>query len=172
MISKHGARLMSPDADAMLKQKLLPYATLVTPNIPEAEALTGLKIQAKSEMLGAAERLLDLGCKAVLIKGGHFSGEPVDLLVGCGAPRYLEGQRIETQNTHGTGCTYSAAITAELAKGETLERAVSTAKAFIQQAIESAPVFGAGYGPINFFADVDEAVNTSGRSDRPYRSRR
>lgn len=158
IMSKHGARLTSVDAEEALKRRLLPQALLVTPNIPEAEALTGLNIRNEDDMRAAAGRLLDLGCQAVLIKGGHLPCEPIDFLFGCGAPLYLYGERIQTQHTHGTGCTYSAAITAGLAKHSNLRDAVSTAKAFIQRAIETAPHFGAGCGPVNHFAHVDQAL--------------
>ncbi len=154
MISKHGARLLSPDAEEALKRKLLPSAFLVTPNIPEAEALTGLAIRTEEDMREAGERLLDLGCKSALIKGGHGSGEPVDVLCASGSVEGFPGKRITTRHTHGTGCTYSAAITAGLASGRSLQESIASAKAFIQSAIETAPELGAGYGPVNHFAPV------------------
>jgi len=149
MISKHGARLISPDAEEALKRKLLPRAFLITPNIPEAEALTGLAIRDEKEMAEAAQILLDLGCKAVLIKGGHLEGEPVDVLRWAGAPCSFSGTRVKTPHTHGTGCTYSAAITAGLALGKSLPDAISEAKRFVQHAIEQAPGLGHGCGPLN-----------------------
>lgn len=167
MISKHGARLMLEDAEEALKRKLLPHALLATPNVPEAEALTGMKIRIESDMRAAADRLLDFGCQAVLIKGGHLSGEPMDLLVSCGEAQVFAGRRVETRHTHGTGCAYSAAITAGLAKGENLPDAIRSAKAWIQDAIESAPGLGSRCGPVNFFS-----LSTSERSGRPYRSTR
>ncbi len=179
MISKHGARLMSPNAEDVLRRRLLPQASIITPNVPEAEALAGMKIQAESDMRAAAARLLDNGCKAVLLKGGHLDGEPIDLLAGSEGVRILHGTRVETRHTHGTGCAYSAAITAGLAKGQGLTDAVRTAKAWIQSAIESAPGLGSGYGPVNLFqtqtghfAYPADSVSTSAPSDRPYRSRR
>jgi hydroxymethylpyrimidine/phosphomethylpyrimidine kinase len=168
MISKHGARLMSAAAQSVMKKKLLPYASLVTPNIPEAEALTEMRIASEDEMIEAARRILDCGCKAVLLKGGHRAGEATDVLVSGDSVERLSGARIETRHTHGTGCTYSAAITAGLAKGEPLIDAVRSAKAFIQRAIETAPGLGQGCGPVNHFA----TVSTSEQSDRPCRSRR
>ncbi len=149
MISKHGLRLISTDAEQVLKGKLLPLAFLITPNIPEAETLTGLKIRGEQDMAGAADRLLDFGCKAVLIKGGHLEGEPVDVLRWSGAPRSFVGTRVNTPHTHGTGCTYSAAITAGLALGRSLPDAISRARQFVQRAIEQAPGFGHGCGPLN-----------------------
>ena len=166
MISKHGSRLMEANAAESLKDRLLRHAILVTPNIPEAEALTGMNIETEDDMLAAARRILEFGCKAVLLKGGHLTAEPVDVLVGCGEPLFLRGPRVNTRHTHGTGCAYSAAITAELANGRNLVDAVQSAKAFVQRAIETAPGFGAGNGPLNHFAEV----STSARSGRPYRS--
>lgn len=150
MVSKHGARLLAPEAEDALRNKLLPRAFLVTPNLPEAEALTGCRIRSKEDMQAAAQRLYDLGCLNVLIKGGHLPGQPVDLLFGKQGGRFLEGTRIETRHTHGTGCVYSAAITAGLALGRSLEESVSQAKEFVQRAIETAPGLGAGNGPLNF----------------------
>lgn len=154
MISKHGARLLSAEAEVAMKN-LLPRAALVTPNIPEAEALTGMKIDTESGMLKAARQLRSLGCRAVLIKGGHSAGEPVDLLLtDDDTVEYFAGRRVTTRNTHGTGCTYSAAITAGLAQGLRLVEAISTAKNFIQNAIETATPLGHGFGPVNHFAPV------------------
>lgn len=149
MISKHGARLISADAEQTLKQKLLPQAFLLTPNIPEAEALAGMVIHSKEDMGRAAERLLDLGSKAVLIKGGHLAGEPIDVLRWNGPARSFTGIRVAGPHTHGTGCTLSAAITAGLAHGKSLPDAISEAKRFVQRAIEHAPGLGHGAGPLN-----------------------
>ena len=154
MISKHGARLVRAEAEQALKRKLLPHAFLVTPNIPEAEALTGIAIRTEEDMNTAGRSLLDLGCKAVLIKGGHFSGEPNDILVSPGKQTVFLGKRVNTAHTHGTGCTYSAAITANLALGATLADSVESAKSYIQQAIEQAPGLGHGYGPVDHFAST------------------
>ena len=152
MISKHGAPLMSTEAQRVLKEELIPYAHLITPNIPEAEALTGIQIRSEADMLQAAEMLLRLGCDSVLIKGGHAEGDAVDVwLDGSGSLR-LSGKRIATKHTHGTGCTLSAAITALLASKIDLRCAVQQAKEFVQRAIESAPGLGAGQGPLNHFA--------------------
>ncbi len=152
MISKHGARLISADAEQVLKRKLLPHAFLLTPNIPEAEALTGMPIRGEEDMSRAAERLLDFGCKGVLIKGGHLAGEPVDMLHWEGKQHVLNGARVHTIHTHGTGCTYSAAIAAGLALEKDLLDAISDAKQFIQRAIEQAPGLGQGIGPVNHLA--------------------
>jgi hydroxymethylpyrimidine/phosphomethylpyrimidine kinase len=154
MFSKHGARLLSSEAETVLCDALLPVCTLVTPNIPEAEALSGATITTLSDMEEAATRIAKLGPQAVLVKGGHVEGEPVDLLYSAGGFRRFTGRRVLTKHTHGTGCTYSAAITALLARGECLENAVSRAKQFVQTAIESAPGLGRGFGPLNHFARV------------------
>ncbi|MGI8962621.1 MAG: bifunctional hydroxymethylpyrimidine kinase/phosphomethylpyrimidine kinase [Bryobacteraceae bacterium] len=157
MISKHGARLISPDAEQALRRVLLPRAFLVTPNIPEAESLTGVTIHDESGMRAAANRLCDLGCKAALVKGGHGIGEPVDVLSAPGltedSSAFFSGRRINTRHTHGTGCTYSAAITAGLALGQDLRQSILVAKSFIQSAIETAPGLGAGLGPVNHFVE-------------------
>lgn len=149
MVSKHGARLLPSEAEDALRRKLLPRAFLITPNIPEAEVLTGATIRNERDMENAARQLLDFGCKAVLIKGGHLEGEPVDVLRSGAGVRTFSGKRIDTPHTHGTGCTYSAAITAGLALGKSLPDAVSDAKSFVQRAIEQAPGLGRGHGPLN-----------------------
>jgi hydroxymethylpyrimidine/phosphomethylpyrimidine kinase len=154
MVSKHGARLLAPEAEIALRRKLLPRAFLVTPNLYEAEALTGLSIRAKDDMYAAAQRLFDFGCPNVLIKGGHLPGQPVDLLYGSDGAHFFDGTRVETHHTHGTGCVYSAAITAGLALGRSLRGAVAQAKDFVQRAIETAPGLGAGNGPLNFNTSV------------------
>lgn len=152
MMSKQGSRLLSPEAEDVLRKELIPRAKLITPNVPEAEALTGAYIQNESDMIAVARRLLDLGCEAVLLKGGHLNGPPTDILCTRARILKLDGRRIETPHTHGTGCTYSAAITAGLALGKSLEEAVVSAKEFIQRAIETAPALGRGHGPLNHFA--------------------
>jgi hydroxymethylpyrimidine/phosphomethylpyrimidine kinase len=153
MLSKHGTRLISPEAEAALKTDLLPYAYLVTPNVPEAELLTGIEIQNEKDMLRAARRLCDgLGCRAVLIKAGHLDGPPVDVLLDGDEVLRFAGTRVESRHTHGTGCTLSAAITANLALGLTLREAVMRAKLFVQAAIETAPGLGHGHGPLNHWA--------------------
>jgi hydroxymethylpyrimidine/phosphomethylpyrimidine kinase len=152
MISKHGAPLLSVSAQRIVKHEIIPHAHLVTPNIPEAEALTEIRIQNESDMLCAAHVLLRLGCHAVLIKGGHAEGEAVDIFHDAAGPLRLPGRRIQTRHTHGTGCTLSAAITALLASKTELREAVQIAKAFIQGAIETAPGLGQGHGPLNHFA--------------------
>ncbi|GIQ67354.1 bifunctional hydroxymethylpyrimidine kinase/phosphomethylpyrimidine kinase [Xylanibacillus composti] len=149
MIAKGGAPLLQRDAVQALKERLLPIATLVTPNIPEACHLLGRdQIHDVEQMREASCRLLELGAKAVLLKGGHLEGETaVDLFYDGHSFIELAHPRIHTLHTHGTGCTLSAAITAELAKGASLEAAVRTGKAFISAAIAHAVGVGKGIGP-------------------------
>ncbi len=154
LISKHGARLLSSDGEQALR-RLLAHAALVTPNIPEAEALTGTSIHSEEDMISAAHLLLEHGCRAVLVKGGHrASSDAVDVLVTSSSVQRFSRPRISTVNTHGTGCTFSAAITACLAQGSELNAAVETAKGYIQAAIESAVPLGNGIGPLNHFARI------------------
>jgi hydroxymethylpyrimidine/phosphomethylpyrimidine kinase len=157
MISKHGSRLLAPDAEAALREELIPRATLVTPNIAEAELLAQMTIRDAADAERAAEVIGSLGATAVLVKGGHLEGTPVDVLWFAGSVRHFQGTRIETRHTHGTGCTYSAAITALLAKGASVPDAVDGAKKYIQRAIETSPGLGSGAGPTNHFADVSGA---------------
>jgi hydroxymethylpyrimidine/phosphomethylpyrimidine kinase len=152
MISKHGHPLLDADAVRILRNELLRNAALVTPNLPEAEALTGMRIRTEQDMLPAAAQILALGCEAVLIKGGHLQGEPVDVLQTREQSFTLRYPRLTTPHTHGTGCTYSAAITALLAQGVPLAEAVRRAREFLQRAIATAPGLGAGHGPLNHFA--------------------
>ena len=152
MISKHGARLLSTEGERALIDKLLPRTILITPNIPEAEALTGMQVRTEEDMAEAGQRLCELGCQAALIKGGHSTAAPVDILATQRTIERFPGIRINSNNTHGTGCTLSAAITACLALGHALPQAVRIAKNYIQQAIETAPGLGSGHGPVNHFA--------------------
>jgi hydroxymethylpyrimidine/phosphomethylpyrimidine kinase len=149
MIGKHGRRLLSAAAVCALRDRLLPHATLVTPNIPEAEELSGVPVRDLEGMRQAALIIHELGARAVLVKGGHGEGDPVDLLFD-GAEWYeFPARRIETPHTHGTGCTYSAAIVASLARGLPLVEAVAIGKRFIHEAIRTNPGLGAGCGPVN-----------------------
>lgn len=149
MVAKGGASLLAPEAVQALKTLLLPRALLVTPNLPEAAALTGRPIESVEEQEAAAFALVEMGAKAALVKGGHAAGDPTDVLVEGGRARHLSAPRVETRHTHGTGCTYSAAITALLARGRSLEDAVGEAHAYLQRAIVEAPGLGAGHGPLH-----------------------
>jgi hydroxymethylpyrimidine/phosphomethylpyrimidine kinase len=155
MVSKHGLSLLPSAATAAIRELLLPRAFLITPNVPEAEALTGMEIRTMEDMRDAACRLRDMGARAVLIKGGHLAGDAIDLLFYDGAWQEFPAPRVATPHTHGTGCTYSAAITAGLAQGLALAAAVARAKRFIHEAIRTNPGLGHGLGPVNHHAPVE-----------------
>ncbi len=155
MISKHGASLIAEDARAALVKMLIPRAALVTPNLHEAGALAGFTVDSLERMKRAAERILGFGCGAVLVKGGHLAGSATDVLLNNGQFLVLDAERTDTIHTHGTGCTYSAAITALLASGVSLEDAVRRAKKFIAAAIRTNPGLGGGSGPVNHFVRTE-----------------
>jgi hydroxymethylpyrimidine/phosphomethylpyrimidine kinase len=155
-VSKHGARLLDADAIDALKSALLPHAFLVTPNLAEAQMLTGLEVRDVAGMRVAAEKLSAMGPRAVLVKGGHLAGDATDVLLYQGEFLELAAPRTITRHTHGTGCTYSAAITAGLAKGQDLQTAVRRAKQYISAAIQSSPGLGGGSGPLNHHAEAPE----------------
>jgi hydroxymethylpyrimidine/phosphomethylpyrimidine kinase len=153
MISKHGARLLDDDSVRTLKKRLIPCAFLLTPNLDEAGALTGIDVRDRDSMARAGRSLLEMGAKNVLVKGGHLEGDALDLLcLGNGETHEFSSPRIATRHTHGSGCTYSAAITAELAKGTGLVDAVARAKEFVTCAIMTNPGLGSGQGPLNHHA--------------------
>jgi len=155
MISKHGAPLIAGDARSALLGSLIPRAFLITPNLQEAEALAGIPVTDVREMEVAARLIADLGPAAVLVKGGHLADKAVDVLYWKGTVRHFVADKITTVHTHGTGCTYSAAITAALAKGRSLPDAVEIAKRFITVAIQTNPGIGKGFGPVNHHARLD-----------------
>jgi hydroxymethylpyrimidine/phosphomethylpyrimidine kinase len=155
MISKHGAPLMDEDARRAVAERLLKRAFLVTPNLAEASALTGYQVSDVAAMKKAARELCDLGPRAVLVKGGHLAESPIDILYYEGRWHEFPTERIDTRHTHGTGCTYSAAITAGLARGMSLIEAVTRAKRYITEAIRTNPGLGHGSGPVNHHAPVD-----------------
>jgi len=153
MISKHGHALLDAGAVESLVRDLLPLAALVTPNLPEAEALTGAVIASEADAVAAARAIAAKGARAVLIKGGHGAGDEVaDLLWDGAVATWLRAPRRATPHTHGTGCSYAAAITARLAHGDTLLDAVRTSHAWLARAIATAPGLGHGHGPINHWA--------------------
>lgn len=151
MTAKGGGVLMQRDALQMLIQEIIPLAFLLTPNIPEAETITGLKICGTDEMEAAARIIHGMGARNVLIKGGHLAGDAEDILFDGIKITRFRTQRIKTQNTHGTGCTYSSAIAANLAKEMGLQEAVGAAKTYITSAIEHSLPIGKGHGPVNHF---------------------
>lgn len=156
MISKHGTPLLDASARQVLVDRLLPRATLVTPNAHEAATLCGMEVTTTAQAREAARRIADLGPAAVLVKGGHLEGPAVDLLFVDGRIEEMAGQRVDTPHTHGTGCTYAAAITAWLARGASLPEAVARAKTWLTRALRSAPGVGRGTGPVDHLAPVEE----------------
>jgi hydroxymethylpyrimidine/phosphomethylpyrimidine kinase len=149
--SSSGSALLDRRAATAFKALLIPRAALLTPNIPEAEALTGLRIVSLDDRRRAAERLMALGARAVLIKGGHGRGTVVDLLVSDEGETLFEGPRARTRHTHGTGCTLASAIATGLAFGKPLAEAVAEAWAYTAEAIRQAPGLGRGAGPLEHF---------------------
>lgn len=164
MVAKAGEKLLDDGAIAAVKERLLPKALLVTPNLPEAEVLSGRAIHRVEDQVCAAKDLIALGARAALVKGGHAEHDPVDVLVTEEGELRLPVRRIETRHTHGTGCTLSAAITAFLARGFSLERAVVEAQAYVQRAIEEAPGLGAGHGPLHHMVDWYPKTGIEGAS--------
>ena len=155
MVATSGSSLMKSDAVQTLTEKLLPLATLVTPNIPEAQVLSGMAVEGKEDMLSAAKCIGDTyGC-AVLLKGGHSVNDANDLLYAKGEAVWFEGKRIDNPNTHGTGCTLSSAIAANLAKGYDLKASVRRAKEYISLALADMLDLGQGSGPMNHAFDLN-----------------
>jgi hydroxymethylpyrimidine/phosphomethylpyrimidine kinase len=150
MVAKGGARLIDPDALDGLKRLLIARADILTPNLPEAEMLCGKTIRNLDEMRAAGDSLLTLGCRAVLVKGGHLPQATVaDVLVTAQGVRVWESPRLETRHTHGTGCTLASAIAAGLAQGMEVEDAVDRGRDYVQRAIAGAPGLGRGQGPLD-----------------------
>ncbi|MGA8261469.1 MAG: bifunctional hydroxymethylpyrimidine kinase/phosphomethylpyrimidine kinase [Arenicellales bacterium] len=150
MVAKGGARLLCDDAVSTLRERLIPLSTIVTPNIPEAEVITGMSIRDEPARRTAAERILALGAAAVLMKGGHVEGDRImDLLVTRQGSEAFEHPRIHSAATHGTGCTLASAVATGIAQGLALRDAVERAIDYVQEAIRRAPGYGAGHGPLN-----------------------
>jgi hydroxymethylpyrimidine/phosphomethylpyrimidine kinase len=149
-VSKHGHRLLREDAVGALRSLIVPLATVVTPNLPEASGLAGFEVASRDDMHRAGEAILAMGPVAVLVKGGHLpEGRSDDLLVTQGGSEWLEAERIDTPHTHGTGCVLSSAIAAYFARGEPLEDAVRRGKAFVTEAIRHGLELGHGIGPVS-----------------------
>ena len=151
MVAKSGDWLLREEAVAALREELLPLALVVTPNLPEAEVLIGRPVKTLDDMREAGREIVALGARAALVKGGHLDGDPVDVLYAEGRMLELPARRIHTKNTHGTGCTYASAIAAYLARGESVEGAVTQAKVYLTAAIEQAYPIGHGHGPVHHF---------------------
>ena len=150
MVAKGGHRLLLNEAETALRDRLLPTAALLTPNLPEAEVLVGFPVRVEADMTRAAAKLVALGARAVLMKGGHLDGDRVvDLLFHDGRVDRFEDARIASRNTHGTGCTLASAVAAGLAQKMSLRDAVARARAYVRDAIASAPGYGQGHGPLN-----------------------
>ncbi|MBU4388557.1 MAG: bifunctional hydroxymethylpyrimidine kinase/phosphomethylpyrimidine kinase, partial [Proteobacteria bacterium] len=154
MVAKGGAQLISNEAKKSLKEELLPLALVITPNIPEAEELAKIKISSVDDMKKAAEIIYGSGAKNVVIKGGHLAGDPVDILYDGKNFHEFTSERINTKNTHGTGCTFSAAIATKLAEGKSVFEAVKTAKEYTTIAIRFSLNIGGGHGSTNHMAHV------------------
>lgn len=151
MVATSGDRLLREDAVTALKSDLLPLATVVTPNLPEAAVLVGREITTLDDMRDAARAIVGLGARSVVVKGGHLDGDAIDVFFDGNAFAELPSKRINTTSTHGTGCTLASAIAALLARGEPLPAAVSAAKAYVTAAIERSYPLGHGHGPVHHF---------------------
>ncbi len=156
MVAKGGAKLINDDAIKILKKELITKALLITPNIPEAEVLTGLKIRNKEDMIFSAKKLLKLGAKNVLIKGGHLKSKNVeDILINKTGLKTFVNKRYNTKNTHGTGCTLSSAITTFLSCGKDIKKACDLGIKYVNSAILTNPNYGKGHGPINHLNSIE-----------------
>ncbi len=154
MIAKGGHRLLAEGAVGCLTRVLVPLATLITPNVPEAEALAGRAIHTRADQIAVARQLLALGPKAVLLKGAHMHGADIaDVLATAEGTEVFVAPRIDTRHTHGTGCTLASAIAVSLAQGLALTAAVTRARSYVRDAIAGAPGFGGGHGPLNHSPD-------------------
>jgi hydroxymethylpyrimidine/phosphomethylpyrimidine kinase len=151
MYAKNGCPLMDPESVGALIEQIIPIADLLTPNIPEAERIAGIEIENTNDMKEAAVKISRMGSKNVLIKGGHLAGEALDILYDGKDFYYFNAERINTKNTHGTGCTYSSAIASNLALGMNMEHAVRKAKEYVTTAIRHSLNIGKGHGPTNHF---------------------
>lgn len=154
MLSKSGFPLLRPEACVALIEELLPLATLVTPNLPEAEAISGMSVANKEEMRAAAAKIIALGARAALVKGGHLAETADDLLYDGREENWFVAERIATKNTHGTGCTLSSSLAANLARGMSLVEAVRASKAYVTEAIAHGINLGKGCGPTHHFVDL------------------
>ncbi len=151
MVAKGGDRLLQKEAVQALRSELIPLAMVVTPNVGEAEVITGLSVKSLADARKAARAIVNMGARSVVVKGGHLEGPAVDTFFDGQKFREYISPRIETTNTHGTGCTFASAIAAGLAKGLSLEEAIAQAKAYVTEAIKRSFAVGQGHGPLNHF---------------------
>ena len=158
MIAKSGTQLLHRDAIHALKNDLLPSASVITPNIPEAEVLSGHTIHSPDAVETAAKAISELGPRTVVVKGGHLPGDPIDTVYRDGVITRLEGERISTKNTHGTGCTFAAAIATFLAHGVDELEAVRLAKVYIEAALRASYAVGEGHSPVNHFVPLPQEI--------------
>lgn len=169
MVATSGDPLLEEAAIEALKSKLIPLADVITPNVPEAELLTGMKIDDVDDLGKAGDALLTMGAYAAVMKGGHLKGKTlVDVLVSEDGASMMTGPRIHSRHTHGTGCTLASGIAAALALGAPLEEAVSTARDYVYEAIRTAPKLGAGNGPLNHGLAMGEAEEDDPKPDNPF----
>lgn len=154
MVAKSGYHLLQTDACQTLVKEILPLVMVVTPNIPEAEVLADMQIKNKNDMLTAAKKIFPFGVKYVLLKGGHLTGCADDLLFDGKQEYWFKGDKIESKNTHGTGCTLSSALTVNLAKGQDIVTAVQKAKEYVTTGIKNGLDIGKGFGPLHHFVDL------------------
>ncbi|MCR5113113.1 MAG: bifunctional hydroxymethylpyrimidine kinase/phosphomethylpyrimidine kinase [Acholeplasmatales bacterium] len=159
MVATSGARLLSDDAMDALINELIPLADIITPNIPEAEVLSGIKIKDSNAMEEAAKIISKLGSKSVLVKGGHSINDANDLLYTDGSLIWIKGERIDNPNTHGTGCTLSSAIASNLAKDKTVEESIRNAKAYLSDCLRANLNLGKGSGPLDHGCNIKEKYN-------------
>ena len=157
MYAKNGSPLMEESAIGTLISEIVPLADLVTPNIPEAERMTGMTIKNREDMRKAAQLIFDMGCRAVVVKGGHSDGDPIDILFDGDSYFEYPAYRVNTKHTHGTGCTFSSSIASNLALGFPVYEAVAKSKEYINAAIANAPELGRGNGPTHHFYEMYRA---------------
>lgn len=155
MISKSGYSLLKPEAKRSLIEEIIPMAYIITPNTPEAEEITGIKINNVDDMREVGEKILEMGPKYVLMKGGHLEGDAVDVLIGKDVFEVFKQERLDRKNTHGTGCTLSSAITSYLALGYDIVQAIKLSKEYITEAIRNSFDIGQGVGPVNHFYNFE-----------------
>ena len=154
MYAKNGCPLMEPTSVDTLIKRIIPLADVLTPNIPEAEIIAGMQISTVNDMEVAAQRIHAMGCKSVVVKGGHAVGNALDVLYDGSKIYQFDSARIDTKNTHGTGCTFSSAVTSQLAKGASIEKAVELAKVYVTTAIKHSLAIGKGCGPTHHFYEL------------------